>query len=98
MTGKDLAREDKDVRVQLSDLVERIAAQKGLSRGQVEEVTEALFEHIALQMLAGASVSIHGFGTFSTRPVKSRRNDATWAPQRPQPTFRPGQTLCAKFK
>ena len=88
-----------------TELIDKLAKQTGLTKVQSAEVVNALFDTtpgkgiIAVELDAGRSVSIPGFGTFDTAHRKARegRNPKTGASlmiaARTVPVFRVGKGL-----
>jgi len=87
-----------------SDLIERLALQRGIKRQEASAIVEEIFETIAATLAAGQDVQIHGFGTFSVRQcaAKQRRDRITgevaWRPPHPTPLFRPGTPLLSRVR
>jgi len=87
-----------------SDLIERLALQRGIKRQEASAIVEEIFETIAATLAAGQDVQIHGFGTFSVRQcaAKQRRDRITgevaWRPPHPTPHFRPGTPLLSRVR
>lgn len=84
-------------------LAETIYTQVGLSRNKSAELLEAVLERMALELEAGQSVKISGFGTFSVRQKGRRigRNPKTGeeVPILPRRVlvFRPSHVLKARI-
>ena len=70
MSGKTLTR---------SDLSEAVYREVGLSRNESSELVESILRHISGALVAGETVKISSFGTFSTRDKGQRigRNPKT---------------------
>ncbi len=70
MSGKTLTR---------SDLSEAVYREVGLSRNESAELVESILRHISGALVAGETVKISSFGTFSTRDKGQRigRNPKT---------------------
>ncbi len=70
MSGKTLTR---------SDLSEAVYREVGLSRNESAELLESILRHISGALVAGETVKISSFGTFSTRDKGQRigRNPKT---------------------
>jgi integration host factor subunit alpha len=70
MTGKTLTR---------MDLAEAVHRAVGLSRNDSAELVESVLRHISDALVAGETVKISSFGTFSTREKSARvgRNPKT---------------------
>ena len=62
-----------------ADVIERVAARTGLSRGAAEEAVNAMLSAIGDALSRGEVVRISGFGRFSvrTRPAHTGRNPGT---------------------
>ena len=69
----------REVTVNKSDLVDRVADKAGSTRSQVEGVIEAFFETVRSAAKTGDRVAWPGFGSFSTTQRKARtgRNPRT---------------------
>lgn len=88
-----------------TELIDKLAKQTGLTKVQAAEAVNALFDTtpgngiIAVELDAGRSVSVPGFGTFDTAHRKARegRNPKTGAAlkiaARTVPVFRAGKGL-----
>ncbi|MGE4612175.1 MAG: integration host factor subunit alpha [Paracoccaceae bacterium] len=81
------------------DLSEAVFREVGLSRNESAELVESVLEHISDALVAGESVKISSFGTFSIRSKNERigRNPKTGeevpiAPRRVL-TFRPSHLM-----
>ncbi|ARO14541.1 Histone-like DNA-binding protein (IHF) [Ketogulonicigenium robustum] len=61
------------------DLAEAVHAQVGLSRNDSASLVESVLQHISDALVAGESVKISSFGTFSVRDKSARvgRNPKT---------------------
>jgi len=70
MSGKTLTR---------SDLSEAVYREVGLSRNESAELVESILRHVSGALVAGETVKISSFGTFSTRDKGQRigRNPKT---------------------
>ena len=82
-----------------SELCARVAARSSLSKADVAAALGALTSTIADALAEGETVTVAGFGTFSTRdrPAREGRNPRTGeaiaiAASR-APAFKPGKTL-----
>lgn len=82
-----------------SDLVARVATEAPLSRSAAEAAVNAVFTAIGDALANGETVTLAGFGTFSTkaRPPRQGRHPRTGesiaiAASR-TPSFKPGKTL-----
>ena len=62
-----------------SDIAACVAEQDSLSKAEAERAVDALLEAIRSALASGETVSLPGFGTFSTRSRAARqgRNPAT---------------------
>jgi DNA-binding protein HU-beta len=88
-----------------AELVDKLAKETGLTKVKSGEVVNALFETapgkgiIAVELDAGRSVSIPGFGTFDTSHRKARQGrnprtgEAIQIKAHTVPTFRAGKGL-----
>ncbi len=81
------------------DLSEAVFREVGLSRNESADLVESVLKHISDALVAGESVKISSFGTFSIRDKKERigRNPKTGeevpiAPRRVL-TFRPSHLM-----
>jgi DNA-binding protein HU-beta len=64
-----------------AELIEKIAAETGMTKKDVTAVCDALVASIADVMAAGDSIQLSGFGTFSSkvRAARTGRNPQTGA-------------------
>lgn len=64
-----------------SDLVKALASATGSTQGEAQGQIDTIFQTIQSALKSGGKVSIHGFGTFSTKERAARmgRNPATGA-------------------
>ncbi len=62
-----------------SDLVERLAVEKGISGAVAERVVQTIFGSMADTLIAGGRIEIRGFGSFEVREYDgySGRNPKT---------------------
>ena len=62
-----------------SDIAAHVAGRVSLKKGQAEGAVDAVFEAIRDALADGDTVSVRGFGTFSTksRPARMGRNPRT---------------------
>ena len=62
-----------------TQLIDRVAAETGLSKKEVGSVCDALFGSVAASLAEGDGIQIAGFGAFSTkeRPESTGRNPRT---------------------
>ena len=81
------------------DLSEAVFREVGLSRNESADLVESVLEHVSVALVAGESVKISSFGTFSVRSKNERigRNPKTGeevpiAPRRVL-TFRPSHLM-----
>lgn len=93
-----------------TELCAKLAKKTGLTKAQATDVVTALFDTrpghgiIAVELDAGRSVTIPGFGTFATTHRKARegRNPQTGKPiqitARSVASFRPGKGLKDRVK
>lgn len=84
------------------ELVSILAARHGFEESDVQKLLVGLIHELTTQMVNGNSVVLHGFGTFTVRQLPGRRfRDKTgewmWEPSKPEPCFRKGDTLAARF-
>ena len=54
-----------------SELVEAVAARKGLSYKKAEEIVSTIFDSMTKAMLPGERIEIRGFGSFVVNDYKS---------------------------
>lgn len=82
-----------------TDLIDRVAAQTGLTKKDSGKAVDAVFGSIAEALKDGDKVQIIGFGTFEVRERAARtgRNPQTGAelqiPARKVPSFKAGKGL-----
>ena len=82
-----------------SDIAAYVAEQDSLSKAEAERAVNALLEAIRDALASGETVSLPGFGTFSTRSRAARqgRNPATGEPidiaASKTPSFKAGKAL-----
>jgi DNA-binding protein HU-beta len=88
-----------------TEMIAKLAKKTGLTKQQATDAVNAIFETesgqgiIAVELDAGCSVTLPGFGTFATARRKARegRNPQTGAAikieARTVPVFRPGKGL-----
>ena len=62
-----------------ADIVNNVFEKVGLPRNEAQELVEIVFESIKHTLMAGESIKISGFGTFSVRKKNARigRNPKT---------------------
>ncbi|MDX9714293.1 MAG: integration host factor subunit alpha [Dissulfurispiraceae bacterium] len=62
-----------------ADIVNNVFEKVGLPRNEAQELVETVFESIKQTLMAGESIKISGFGTFSVRKKNARigRNPKT---------------------
>ncbi|HUQ39210.1 MAG TPA: HU family DNA-binding protein [Acidimicrobiales bacterium] len=65
-----------------SELVQRVADEAGLDRGQADRAVSAFIDAVVKETKAGEKVSLFGFGTFNptSRAARIGRNPQTGAP------------------
>ena len=86
------------------DLIAKIAMDAGLSKSSAAAAVESFLEGVAKALKKGGSVSLVGFGTFSTSQRKARtaRNPQTGAAikigKRRVPKFKAGKALKVAVK
>lgn len=82
-----------------SDIVAHVAGDASLSKAQAQSAVDAVFEAIREALGNGDTVSVTGFGTFSTKSRRARmgRNPRTGEsmaiPASKAPLFKAGKTL-----
>jgi DNA-binding protein HU-beta len=82
-----------------SDLIDKVAAQTGLTKKDSGKAVDAVFASIADALKAGDKVQLVGFGTFEVkkRAARTGRNPQTGAelqiPARKVPVFKAGKGL-----
>ncbi len=82
-----------------SELIEALAAKKGLSYKKAEEIINTIFESMTEAMLTGERIEIRGFGSFVVNEYKAYtgRNPKTGEaiPVKPKklPFFKVGKEL-----
>jgi len=82
-----------------TDLIDKVAAETGLTKKDSAKAVDAVFNSIAEALKDGDKVQIIGFGTFEVRERAARmgRNPQTGAeleiPARKVPAFKPGKVL-----
>lgn len=64
-----------------ADLIKHVAGANGLTQTQAADVVDSVLSGIQNTLKNGGKVSLHGFGTFSTkdRAARKGRNPATGA-------------------
>lgn len=64
-----------------TDLVKQVATSRGMTQSDAAATIDSVFATIQSALKSGGKVSLHGFGTFSTkeRPARQGRNPATGA-------------------
>lgn len=81
------------------ELAAHVAARTSLSKSDVEAAVSAVFSAIADALASGETVTIAGFGAFSTRsrPARTGRNPSTGETitiaASTAPSFKAGKTL-----
>ena len=87
-----------------AELVSEVAAKTKLTKKDVSEAVDAVFEAIQEDLAKGEKVKLFGFGTFEVRDRAARkgRNPLTGAdiyiPASNVPAFKPGKALKAAVK
>jgi DNA-binding protein HU-beta len=82
-----------------AELVDAIAKDAKITKGQAQEAVDALFTHVRRSLKRGEKVTLVGFGTFasSRRAARMGRNPQTGAPiripARKVARFTPGKGL-----
>lgn len=85
--------------VNKAELVSEVAAKTKLTKKDVSEAVDAVFEAIQEDLVKGEKVQLIGFGTFEVRDRAARkgRNPQTGAeieiPASKVPAFKPGKAL-----
>ncbi len=87
-----------------SDLIERLAGQKGLSLNTADAIIHEIFNSMAETLIAGNRIEIRGFGSFEIRQYDgySGRNpktglEVTVKPKK-MPFFKVGKELKERIK
>jgi DNA-binding protein HU-beta len=62
-----------------SELIEKVAAEAGLEKGQARKALDALISTVTAAAKGGDSVAVSGFGQFKVKdsPARQGRNPAT---------------------
>ncbi len=62
-----------------SDLVDRLAADGGLTKAQAKKLVDGLFDAVRDALAGGGEVNLPGFGKFKVqdKPARTGRNPAT---------------------
>ena len=87
-----------------SELIDKVAAGAGLTKGQAGDAVKATLEAIQGALEAKDSVALIGFGTFSTqhKPARDGRNPATGQTMKiaakTVAKFKPGKALVEAVK
>jgi integration host factor subunit beta len=83
----DLFLERGGERMNKSELIEGLAARKGLSYKKAEEIVNRIFDSMVQAMQQGDRIEIRGFGSFVVKEYKSYtgRNPKTGEPIEVQP-------------
>ncbi|WP_353126241.1 HU family DNA-binding protein [Parapedobacter pyrenivorans] len=82
-----------------ADLIERIAKESGISKGQAEKALNSFTGSVTASLKKGESVTLVGFGTFSVsqRSARNGRNPQTGETikikAKKLAKFKPGKTL-----
>jgi DNA-binding protein HU-beta len=82
-----------------SDLIDAIAARQGMTKTQVQNVVDDVFDLVIKGLAEGEKIDVRGFGTFSVRDSAARtgRNPQTGAATeiaaRRVPGFKPGKEM-----
>ena len=82
-----------------AELIDKVAETAELNKASATRAVEAVFDHIAGTLRAGAQVTLVGFGTFSvtSRAARSGRNPRTGEtiqiPASKNPKFKAGKGL-----
>ena len=92
-----IVRSDRSAAVTKAQLVERLAAETGLTRTETRTVVDGLAALVTERVAAGESVEIRGFGTFRPRELAARMmpdprtGRLAEVPPRTVPVFRPSE-------
>ena len=83
-----------------SELVERVAAATGLTKGAAEGAVDVVLDSVMAEVRAGNKVSLFGFGTFNpkSRAARIGRNPQTGAPVKIAASKSVGFSPSAAFK
>ena len=82
-----------------AELASAVAEAAGITKQQALKAIDAITDNIAATLYKGESVTLVGFGTFSTneRAARTGRNPKTGEtveiPERRTPSFKPGKGL-----
>ena len=82
-----------------SELIERVSARTGMTKGRAEMVVSTIFDSMTDALVEGDGIEIRGFGSFTVRTYKSYegRNPRTGAvvhvPPKKLPFFKVGKDL-----
>ena len=84
-----------------SDLIQKLAEQKGITKKRAESVVNIIFESFADSLANDERIEIRGFGSFTTRYYKEyegrdpRHNTPIHVPPKRLPYFKPSRKLQA---
>lgn len=78
-----------------AELIDGIASKTGLAKKQVEDVMEAMMEHVTSTLKSGGEVTLTGFGTFSAKKRAARMGVN---PQNPSVKIQIPAVTVPKFK
>ena len=78
-----------------SDVIQEVCRECGVPREVAKEVLDRSFAVIAGHVARGEAVSLSGFGVFTARPMRRRKQDSSASEGRQgvSLTFRTSQTL-----
>jgi len=82
-----------------AELVEKVAAEVGLTKKDINNVVDAMTSAITDSLARGEKVTLVGFGTFQVQRRKARQGvnpqtgDKISIPAKDVPKFKPGRSL-----
>lgn len=82
-----------------AELVEKVAAEVGLTKKDINNVVDAMTSAITDSLARGEKVTLVGFGTFQVQKRKARQGvnpqtgDKISIPAKDVPKFKPGRNL-----
>jgi len=82
-----------------AELVEKVAAEVGLTKKDINNVVDAMTSAITDSLARGEKVTLVGFGTFQVQKRKARQGvnpqtgDKISIPAKDVPKFKPGRSL-----
>jgi len=86
-----------------SDLIQKLAQQKGITKKRAESVVNLVFESFAESLVSDERIEIRGFGSFTTRKYRKyegrdpRNNTPISVPPKKLPYFKPSRKLQARI-